>query len=175
MKMLRDPELRASLRPDRVISFGPLPTSRVLRRWLEDSDTEILYVSTDDRNLDPGHARSIHLQCRAADLTAPGRPPARSKDWIRLWLEADRRVGRSITTGLRRAGFPFEGAIVRSFSAALRKGSSASSPAACRSGMWNFSGDAGEGTGSSAIGAPTGSMALFRPRWVLPMAAMPFS
>jgi len=123
-KMLRDPELRAFLRPDRVISFGPLPTSRVLRRWLEDCDAEILFVSTDDRNLDPGHARSIHLQCRAADLVPPGRRPAGSKDWIRLWLETDRRVGRTITTGLRRAGFPYEGAVVRSISTALKKGTS---------------------------------------------------
>jgi 2-succinyl-5-enolpyruvyl-6-hydroxy-3-cyclohexene-1-carboxylate synthase len=123
-KMLRDPELRASLRPDRVISFGPLPTSRVLRQWLQDSDTEILFVSNDDRNLDPGHGRSTHVQCRATDLAVPRRSPARSVDWKHQWLEADRRAGRSLTTGLHRAGFPFEGAIVRSISTALRKGSS---------------------------------------------------
>jgi len=122
--MLRDPELRISLQPERVISFGPLPTSRILRRWLEECDADILFVSTDDRNLDPGHARSVHFQCRARDLAPPGRRPNWSKDWERLWFEADRRVGRTITKNLRTAGFPFEGAAVRSISTALRKGSS---------------------------------------------------
>jgi len=123
-RLLRDPRLRTSLKAGRVISFGPLPTSRILRQWLRESEAEILFVSLDDRDLDPGRARSVHLSCRAMDLAPPESRSARSGEWLQRWLEADRQAGRKLSAGLRRAGFPFEGAIVRSVSTALRKGSS---------------------------------------------------
>ena len=89
---------------------------------METCDAEILFVANDDRNLDPGHARSVHLSCRATDLVMPKPRAARSREWLAGWLGADQKTGRSITASLRKAGFPFEGYVVRTLSSTLKKG-----------------------------------------------------
>ena len=51
--ILRNSELRKSLKPDCVIALGPLPTSKELRKWLSESDVQIYHVHSMGKNLDP--------------------------------------------------------------------------------------------------------------------------
>lgn len=120
--ILRDPEARVRLRPERVICFGPLPTSKLLRGWLRDSGARILFVDPGDRNLDPGHGASIAVRCEASELKWTGAGKIVDADWLKDWLDTERRVSRRVTRSLKAAEFPFEGGLVRMVGQALRRG-----------------------------------------------------
>ncbi|QXD22737.1 2-succinyl-5-enolpyruvyl-6-hydroxy-3-cyclohexene-1-carboxylic-acid synthase [Opitutia bacterium ISCC 51] len=51
--ILRNSDLRKSLKPECVIALGPLPTSKELRKWLSEIDAQIYHVHTMGKNLDP--------------------------------------------------------------------------------------------------------------------------
>lgn len=52
--ILRDSERAYSLIPQKVVQLGPLPISKVLRQWLQDTQPERWVISA-GRNLDPLH------------------------------------------------------------------------------------------------------------------------
>ncbi|MCZ6673396.1 MAG: 2-succinyl-5-enolpyruvyl-6-hydroxy-3-cyclohexene-1-carboxylic-acid synthase [Verrucomicrobia bacterium] len=51
--LLRNSNLRETLRPEYVIALGPLPTSKELRKWLTESAGEMYHVNRTGKNLDP--------------------------------------------------------------------------------------------------------------------------
>lgn len=120
--ILRDPEARIRFRPERIICFGPLPTSKLLRGWLRDSGAPLLFVDPGDRNLDPGHGASIALRCEASQLRWTGTGQSPDAAWLSDWLDHERRIRRRVTRDLKAAAFPFEGSIVRTVGQTLRRG-----------------------------------------------------
>ncbi|MEZ5278553.1 MAG: 2-succinyl-5-enolpyruvyl-6-hydroxy-3-cyclohexene-1-carboxylic-acid synthase [Opitutaceae bacterium] len=121
-RIFRDAGSRDFLKPDCVISFGPLPTSKALRGWLAASNAGIVFVDPGDRNLDPGHGRSIHLRGRAGDLRVPGSGRAGEGAWCASWLKAERTAARHLSRGLAAPAFPFESSVIRTVGRCLRRG-----------------------------------------------------
>lgn len=120
--ILRDPDARARFSPERVICFGPLPTSKLLRGWLRESGARILFVDPGDRNLDPGHGASTAVRCEAPELQLAGTGKTAGSEWLKGWLDTERRVARRLSRGLNACGFPFEGALIRLVGRSLRRG-----------------------------------------------------
>jgi 2-succinyl-5-enolpyruvyl-6-hydroxy-3-cyclohexene-1-carboxylate synthase len=59
--ILRDRDRANSLKPKMVIQIGELPTSKVLRTWLQEANPQRWVLSPHYENLDPLHGRTTHL------------------------------------------------------------------------------------------------------------------
>jgi len=59
--LLRHDHHAKGLVPDEVIQIGALPTSKVLRQWLAQTDPLRWVMHPDGRNQDPLHGRTVHL------------------------------------------------------------------------------------------------------------------
>ncbi len=66
--LLRNRRLATALKPDVVIRFGDMPTSKELRAWLEVVQPRQWVVDVGDRNLDPLHGKTSHLPMTALQL-----------------------------------------------------------------------------------------------------------
>ena len=121
-RLLRDVRLRDHLKPECVISCGPLPTSKALRGWLAASNARMVFVDPGDRNLDPGHGRSIHLRGRATDILVPKWRKAGKGTWCESWVKAERAAALHLSRGLAASDFPFEGGVIRTIGRCLRRG-----------------------------------------------------
>ena len=66
--ILRNPQLAAKLTPEMVIQLGELPTSKELRLWLDQTQSQRWIISSSRENLDPLHNRTIHLRTSIEQL-----------------------------------------------------------------------------------------------------------
>ncbi|MEB3360013.1 MAG: 2-succinyl-5-enolpyruvyl-6-hydroxy-3-cyclohexene-1-carboxylic-acid synthase [Synechococcales bacterium] len=72
--ILRQAKHAQQLAPQVVIRIGEMPTSKVLRQWLQAINPRQWVIDPGDRNLDPTHGRTHHLRLSVADLVAGGLP-----------------------------------------------------------------------------------------------------
>ena len=110
--LLRCPEFVQSIRPDLFILLGPLPTSKTLRSWIEQTGAERVVVEPSGRKVDPldGPSRALTLkydQLSMLQLEAPD--PA----WLDVWTQAERAVECKLQTELARLPISVEPKIVR--------------------------------------------------------------
>ena len=114
--ILRDPKLAQALRPTAAIFVGPLPTSKVLRAWLKDSDVIALQVNRAGENVDSTHGRWTRLD---GTLTPSGEH-AKATDNARLsaWSKAQ-KAARAKLERIARVDWNFEGRIVTLLEEAL--------------------------------------------------------
>jgi len=114
--ILRDPKLAQALRPTTAIFVGPLPTSKVLRAWLKDSDVVALQINRAGENVDPTHGRWTRLD---GTLTPSGER-AKATDNARLsaWSKAQ-KAARAKLERIARVDWNFEGRIVTLLEEAL--------------------------------------------------------
>ncbi len=110
-------------RPEIVVRVGPVPTSRRLWSWLQDSTVE--QISIDDAGWrDPlGIADVVYRADPAvtfADLA--GRIDAAPNEWLGTWSEADRAVGDAVVDTLANEAFPNEPSTARMTAAAAPSG-----------------------------------------------------
>jgi 2-succinyl-5-enolpyruvyl-6-hydroxy-3-cyclohexene-1-carboxylate synthase len=96
--LLRHRQMSQELRPDVVIQLGDLPTSKVLRQWLQQLNGLTWVLDPGDRNLDPLHGRTIHLRLDVERLPIPDPvvPPGPS-DFCQHWCEADAQVEEALS------------------------------------------------------------------------------
>ena len=66
--LLRNSKWAIELAPELVIRLGPLPTSKVLRVWLEQTQPHQWIIDPADRNFDPLHGKTSHLRCSIQTL-----------------------------------------------------------------------------------------------------------
>ncbi|MFH7242664.1 MAG: 2-succinyl-5-enolpyruvyl-6-hydroxy-3-cyclohexene-1-carboxylic-acid synthase [Spirulina sp.] len=66
--ILRQEAWATDLQPSQVIQLGPLPTSKVLRQWLERHNHRRWVIDPASRNLDPLHGLTTHLPLTVTDL-----------------------------------------------------------------------------------------------------------
>lgn len=124
--ILREDAAAAQLRPETVLRLGPLPTSKVLRGWLEANGASSCILGSGDRNLDPLHGATSHLPIAVEDLAAglqdPG--PRSLSSYAELWKEREAEGRRGLDEAMAgREGF-FEGKIPWLLSRELPEGSS---------------------------------------------------
>lgn len=97
--ILRSSRLARDLVPRTVLCLGGWPTSKVLRRWLEESGAEIALVSPHAANRDALHGRTRHIMARPEQLAAAG-DAGRDEAYLALWQESERRVQHVFTEAL---------------------------------------------------------------------------
>ena len=114
--ILRDPKLAQALRPTAAIFVGPLPTSKVLRAWLKDSDVVAMQINRAGENVDPTHGRWTRLD---GTLTPSGEH-AKATDNARLsaWSKAQ-KAARAKLERIARVDWNFEGRVVTLLEEAL--------------------------------------------------------
>lgn len=105
--ILRQEAWAADLLPNQVIQLGPLPTSKVLRQWLERHHPRRWVIDPASRNLDPLHGITTHLPLTVADLATnvanmnptvdAAIPNATYGD---LWLSLERKVRQHLDQSL---------------------------------------------------------------------------
>jgi 2-succinyl-5-enolpyruvyl-6-hydroxy-3-cyclohexene-1-carboxylate synthase len=105
--ILRQEAWAADLLPNQVLQLGPLPTSKVLRQWLERHNPRRWVIDPASRNLDPLHGITTHLPLTVADLATnvanmnptvdAAIPNATYGD---LWLSLERKVRQHLDQSL---------------------------------------------------------------------------
>jgi len=108
---LRDPDLSAALRPTAVLQIGILPTSKVLRAWLQGAGASTFLLSRLAENTDPLHRVATPLY---GDVGALAELLPRQKtrsDWSGQWQEAERQSWSRIDRELAQMESPFEGKV----------------------------------------------------------------
>ncbi len=113
---LRDAAFVDQLRPDVVLRFGAMPTSKPVLLYLQRyaKARQIVVDSADGWN-DPTllAAEMIHadisLFCKT--LADEIEPQGKSSDWLTHWMEANQETRRVITTQIESFGEPFEGRV----------------------------------------------------------------
>ncbi len=110
--ILRSGQAAARLRPDAVLVLGGLPTSKVLRGWLEShSGVPTLVLSERADNRDPLHASTIQVRGGIAQalplLPVSARPG--SAGFAALWAKAESAAARVFDSTLASESSLFEG------------------------------------------------------------------
>lgn len=102
---LREPKVRAWLRPDVILRFGPMPVSKYLTQALNEwSDVPQILVDKIARWRDPNHARALNIVdtapsslCRdLAEGSDTKDSVLRSGDWSRRWIRLDEIAFESV-------------------------------------------------------------------------------
>ena len=114
--ILRDAKSARALRPDFALFVGPLPTSKVLRAWLKETDLHTMQIGRPGENVDPTHSRGSRLDARLTASTAKivRRSTAYGKAWQKAQQSAAKKLSRIIDVG-----WPFEGRVVAALEEAL--------------------------------------------------------
>ncbi|MCC5896999.1 MAG: 2-succinyl-5-enolpyruvyl-6-hydroxy-3-cyclohexene-1-carboxylic-acid synthase [Phormidium sp. BM_Day4_Bin.17] len=103
--LLRHPKIAAEFQPDVVLQLGDLPTSKVLREWLQQVNPLTWVLDPGDRNLDALHGRTVHLRLDVERLPIPDPvvPPAPS-EFCQQWCDADAKVADALTAKMTETG-----------------------------------------------------------------------
>ncbi|HEY9699818.1 MAG TPA: 2-succinyl-5-enolpyruvyl-6-hydroxy-3-cyclohexene-1-carboxylic-acid synthase [Trichocoleus sp.] len=110
--ILRNADLADKLKPDVVIRVGEMPTSKVLRQWLNQTQPQQWIIDPTDRNLDPLHLRTVHLTTSIEALTSPLTSyPSAATPYTQIWQEAEATVRRSIDQTFSQIDHLFEGKV----------------------------------------------------------------
>ena len=121
--LLRDERFREESRPDLVLRFGEMPTSKPLRAWLSDSGADQIVVDPAAGWNEPTRRAAALLRAdpvRAAAGWAErldGERPAPS-----LWLDAERAARAAIEAELSTAPAPTEPGLQQALAAAYADG-----------------------------------------------------
>jgi len=107
--LLGDPATAAALRPERVVRFGGLPTSKPIAQWLAAHEAaELWLVDPAGAFRDPEHRASRVLHATAGDLAAQlagtGPAPDEAATWRGLWQQADRLARAAVDELLQADG-----------------------------------------------------------------------
>lgn len=100
--ILRSEIVVTSWSPKEVTLVGPPPTSKVLRGWLERTNSEVVAVSAFPESVDPTHRAGR----QTATMTGPGLV---DESWQQFWRDADARVSSVFREELRATPAFFEG------------------------------------------------------------------
>jgi 2-succinyl-5-enolpyruvyl-6-hydroxy-3-cyclohexene-1-carboxylate synthase len=95
---LRNSDLIAELKPTQIIRVGELPTSKILRLWLQDLDVPQWIIEPSDQNVDPLHSMAVHLRTTVEAIAQHFSPlnPAAPNPYRQRWQEIESRLGRAI-------------------------------------------------------------------------------
>lgn len=111
--ILRNDPLADKLAPDWVIRIGEMPTSKVLRQWLSQTQPQQWIVDPTDRNLDPLHGNTTHLRTSVETLAAllpvgEALPPS---PYLEYWQAAESQVRQQLDRSLSEMELLFEGKV----------------------------------------------------------------
>jgi 2-succinyl-5-enolpyruvyl-6-hydroxy-3-cyclohexene-1-carboxylate synthase len=123
--VLRDQEVAASLRPEVIVRFGAVPTSKPLTTFIAASEGRQILVDAAGWNDPTGtitdlvHADPVHW-CRSVTSALAGE---RRKDWLRRWQDVQQTASEAISRCLAELDEPFEGKVFGELAHLLHDGS----------------------------------------------------
>ncbi len=96
--LLRNRTLAKRLRPTAILQIGQLPTSKVLRQWLEGLSAKLWIHERRPRNVDPLHREATILRSALPQLAAPygEAPNADSSSWLTDWQCAETAASATV-------------------------------------------------------------------------------
>lgn len=113
--ILRQPELADKLRPDWVIRIGEMPTSKVLRQWLSQTQPQQWVIDPTHCNLDPLHGKTTHLRLSVEQLALSlAEIPefcASAPAYLDLWKTQEQQYRRALDQALTGTDEWFEGKV----------------------------------------------------------------
>lgn len=117
--ILRNETLARDLAPRYVVALESWPTSKVLRNWLENSQSEMVMVSEREGSRDAIHGRTREITASPMALHIEGTPP-KGRDYAKSWLDADAHVRANLNAWMQsdRAG-AFEGSLSHALSSGI--------------------------------------------------------
>ena len=118
---LRKQAFGESIEPSAVLQIGALPTSKVLRAYLESASPVQFLLGNGFKNIDPLNAHSIPLIATIDALANAIEPCQKDEAWIDNWLGHEMKSSSHINRFIESADFNFEGKITRLISENLPK------------------------------------------------------
>ena len=118
--LLRNHAVADQLTPELIIQLGPLPTSKVLRQWLQIHQPYTWQVTPHTSNVDALHGRTQVLETSVEDLgtliaSTKSIEKSSSQDspsqYCRAWLKYEHHVSQRLARCLQAIQTPFEGKI----------------------------------------------------------------
>ncbi|MDB3959036.1 2-succinyl-5-enolpyruvyl-6-hydroxy-3-cyclohexene-1-carboxylic-acid synthase [Opitutales bacterium] len=118
--LLRCPEFSGSSTPDLFLVLGPLPSSKTLRAWMDQSGAKRVVIEPSGQKVDPLSSRGEQHTMRFEDLADIEFPTA-EKDWLDKWITGDATVEKNITKEFLDLSFFEEPKVTRLLSENLPK------------------------------------------------------
>ena len=115
--LLRNNTVADQLIPKVIIQLGPLPTSKVLRQWLQTHQPYTWQVTPHVSNVDALHGRTQVLETSVENLgtfalTESAVLPQQSpSQYCHTWLQSEHSIGQRLTDCFQAMQTPFEGKI----------------------------------------------------------------
>lgn len=116
---LRNQSSYQGLEPTVILQIGAMPTSKVLRTYLQSVSPVQFLLGNGFKNIDPLNAHSIPLIATIDALANSIEPCQKDDDWVRSWLEQETHSSEYINTSIQATDFHFEGKITRLISGNL--------------------------------------------------------
>ena len=112
--ILRNKNLAEQLTPEAIIQLGELPTSKILRKWLEQLNIPRYIIESSPENFDPLHGNAIHLRSSVSDFTSnlsPTRDRKANNQYLQQWLNLDEQAKNAIADNMKSLDLLFEGKV----------------------------------------------------------------
>ncbi|HEY9659021.1 MAG TPA: 2-succinyl-5-enolpyruvyl-6-hydroxy-3-cyclohexene-1-carboxylic-acid synthase, partial [Allocoleopsis sp.] len=110
--ILRNEDLADKLSPDLVIRVGEMPTSKVLRQWLDRTQPQQWVIDSGDRNLDPTHGKTLHIRASVEQVAASlSSPPEPLNPYLHLWCSLENQVRQDLDHRFEQTPQFFEGKV----------------------------------------------------------------
>jgi 2-succinyl-5-enolpyruvyl-6-hydroxy-3-cyclohexene-1-carboxylate synthase len=108
--ILRNPDSATKLNPEIVIQIGEMPTSKVLRKWLNDNNPLGWIIEPSNQNLDALHGRVVHLRVNVEEMGGwrDGEDEI-TNSYLEMWLRHETQVREKIDQTLAQKEELFEG------------------------------------------------------------------
>ena len=116
--LLRESSFAQEAKPDLIIVLGPLPTSKTLRAWIDQSGAERLVIEPRGISVDPLTSTSLSFQVEYSKLSLIELPICEN-GWLKLWSSAEKSVEEKLELAFSEQSDFFEGKLVRLLSTDL--------------------------------------------------------
>jgi 2-succinyl-5-enolpyruvyl-6-hydroxy-3-cyclohexene-1-carboxylate synthase len=121
--LLRDTHFLDFAIPDLIIVLGPLPTSKTLRKWIEQSNAKRIVIEPRGIKVDPLSSPSLSFQLEYKFLCKL-LLPSHNKEWENVWNIAERNVETKFDQAFEKELPCFEGKLTRLLSLHMPGGAS---------------------------------------------------
>ncbi|EKU97617.1 2-succinyl-5-enolpyruvyl-6-hydroxy-3-cyclohexene-1-carboxylate synthase [Leptolyngbya sp. PCC 7375] len=115
--LLRNNIVAQQLAPKQAIQLGPLPTSKVLRQWLQQHQPHTWQVTSHTVNVDALHGKTqtleTSIECLGRLVTSADVPTSSQSisQYCQQWIDYEQALSQKIAHTLQTLDSPFEGKI----------------------------------------------------------------
>ena len=111
-------------RPEVVIRFGPVPTSKPVWTWLAaNPDVDQILIDTQSRDATHSAGTSLEIEPTVAARALTAIADSGPADWLNTWVDLDTTAAALVSSALSDSEFPNEPAIARTIVDSLPEGS----------------------------------------------------